>query len=84
MHLARNGMIIKYSKQHRIKTFYKILFRFTTQNLIQIGHGVCVVLPALNEETRILMCGQTEVYLVKHRMPLYVNISIFEALADLR
>ena len=86
MHLACSGMILKYSKLYKIKPVYKILFSFTTQNLIQIGHGVCVVLHALNEETRILMYGQTEVYtyLFKHRMPLYVDISIFEALATLR
>jgi hypothetical protein len=42
------------------------------------------VLHALNEETRILMYGQTEVYLFKHRMLLYADISIFEALAALR
>ena len=84
MHLARNGIILKYSKLHKTKSVYNILFRFTTQNLIQIGHGVCVVLHSLNEETRILIHGQTEVYLVKHRMPLDVDISIFEVLAALR
>jgi hypothetical protein len=77
-------MILKYSKLHKIKSVYKILFMFTIQNLIQIGHGDYVVLHALNEETRILMYGQTEVQLVKHRMPRYVNISIFEELAALR
>jgi len=30
------------------------------------------------------MYGQTMVYLVKHRMILYVDINIFEALAALR
>jgi len=68
--------MLKYSKLHKIKSVYKIVFGFTAQNLIQIGHGVCVVLRALNEETRILMCGQAMVYLVKHRMTLYVDINI--------
>ena len=47
-HLARSGMILKYCKLHKIKPVYKILFLFTTQNLIQIGPVVCVVLHALN------------------------------------